>query len=292
MTEIISELQEIPSLHIEKPKVVVRHGKPDQIFGNFQRNSHFGYVPTDAILVDRDRYQRKLRPSKITKMAHAWNPDKAGVIVVSKRVDGKYYVIDGQHRHQALQLMENYPTHLFCEIFENLTPQQEAQLFHDLDKERDNLTPGAAFKALRGADNPIALGIARAAEMAGYTTDYEKGPAINNLRAFKTLQEIYRRMGEDGLTNILTVLHTAWPNRKEAHSEPMLRGLETFIAKYGSQINGTRLIQVLSAQSPLYIISTARRIQEDLNSVIYASVAQTIRGLYNKKLRYKLPEWS
>jgi hypothetical protein len=69
----------------------------------------------------------------------------------------------------------------------------------------------------------------------------------------------------------------------------MLVGLEYFFQKYPSA-SDKRLVTVLSATTPIHVIATARRLQEDLSSSYYITVAQTIRGLYNKGLRYKLPE--
>lgn len=262
----------------------------EPISANFNNAAfRYGWVPTDAVLVGK--YQRKLQRSKIIKMAHNWDQNKVGTFVVNHRTaTGQYFVIDGQHRHAAMQLIENYPTHIYCQIFENLSYEDEAQMFHDLDSERDNLTPGAKFTALIEAKNPVALGIKDVAERAGYTVMYSEGPKHGNLRAYKTLQDIFRRTGSAGLYRILATSKTAWPNNSEATSEPMLRGLELFFQKY-PQADDARLVKVLGLTTPMYVIATARRIQEDLSSVIYSAVAQTIRGIYNKGLRYKLPNF-
>lgn len=261
----------------------------DKITATFEPvNYKFSWVPTDALMVDK--YQRKLQKPKIIRMAHNWDQNKLGLFVVNHRTaSGQYFVIDGQHRHAAMQLIEDYPTHVYCQVFDNLTYEQEARMFHDLDTQRDNLTPGARFTALLEAKDAIALGIKEVAEETGYNVTYSDSPAVNNLRAYKTLQDIYRRVGPRGLTRILVTTRIAWPNKSEATSEPMLRGLELFFSRFPN-VDDRRLIKVLSATSPMYVIGTARRIQEDLSSVIYTAMAQTIRGIYNKGLRYKLPE--
>lgn len=284
------EMFEMETLVQKKPVIKKRAQAPDTIRANFDNSGFkFGWIPTNSILVD-PAYQRLLQKKKIIKMAHTWDQDKLGVFVVNKRVaSGQYFVIDGQHRHAAMQLIENYPTHVYCQIFEGLTLEQEAQKFHDLDNERDNLTPGASFKALLTAKDPIALGIKNVAEAMGYTVDYHTGPIVNNLRAYTALQNIFRRAGAAGLARILATTQKAWPNRKEATSQPMLVGLEYFFQKYPNA-DDNRLVTILSATTPISVISIARRLQEDLSSSYYVTVAQTIRGLYNKKLRYKLPE--
>src|SRR6185312_6141839 len=120
-----------------KPVIKKRAQAPDTIRATFDNSGFtFGWVPTDAILVDR-QYQRRLQKKKIIKMAHNWDQNKVGVFVVNHKTSvGQYFVIDGQHRHAAMQLIENYPTHVYCQIFTNLTTEEEARMFHDLDNER------------------------------------------------------------------------------------------------------------------------------------------------------------
>lgn len=273
-------------------KVTKRQGKTDIIHADFDTTAfHFGWVPTDSIKIGT--YQRKLRKPRAIKMAHTWNQNKVGIFVVNHNTTtGEYKMLDGQHRLVSMKMIEDYPSHIYCQIFENLTHKQQAIMFHDLDSDRENLTPGASFVALIEGEDPVALGIKAVAENLGFSVDYRiDGPKLNHLRAYKTLQDIFRRVGATGLTTILSVARDAWPNKAEATSEPMLRGLEVFFQKYPNA-DYKRIINTLSATNPMYVIGTARRIQEDLSSVIYTAVAQTIRGLYNKGLRYKLPEFT
>lgn len=274
-----------------RPLVVKGRFLPDVIKADFNRRSVYEWVPTDEIYVD-PIYQRDLNKSKVSKFAHNWDNDLVGTFVVNKRDDGHYFVVDGQHRHAAIQRIENYPSHIYCEVFTNLSPQEEADLFYKLDTQRDNLTPAARFKALLAAGNVAALEIKAAAEETGFSADPEKihTHGVHNLRAFNTLLDIYHRVGRAGIHRILKVCHDSWPDRKDAGAEAILRGLELFFARY-PETDDKRLINILSITSPIVVISTARRIQEDLSSVIYSAVAQTIRGLYNKRLIHKLPNW-
>lgn len=274
------------------PRVVKRRAQPDQIFADTKNSrSHFRWVPIGNIRVD-PRYQRTLQRKKIVQMAHNWNPDKFGAIVLSLRDDGFFYMIDGQHRWEALNLIENKPADVWAQVFKGLTLQEEAQLFHDLDSERDNLTPGASFKALVVAEDPVAQGIQRAAAKAGMTADYDKGPTPGNVRAFETLKAIYRRQGEAGLARILTICHSSWPDNAQAASAPLMRGLEVFLSSYGDQVDDKRLVLAFSRVDPNYIINVGRQLNGTLTSAIQDSVAIAIRMQYNKKLQpsRRLPE--
>lgn len=274
------------------PRVVKRKGQPDRITANFKKRSTFRWIAFDSLNVD-PIYQRNLRKNRAIKMAHNWNPEKMGVIVVNRRDNGMLYIVDGQHRYAALLLIENRPPRVYCEVFDGLTREEEARLFHDLDNERANLTAGASFKALLAAHDKQAISIQRAANNVGLTVDYDKGPVPGNIRAFRTLQEIHNRRDEKGLQDILYICAKAWPNSNHACSSEILYGLEIFLEKYGDnkKLDRERLISVLSLNDPRSIVNMGRIINTTLSSVVYPSVAKAIRNLYNRGMkRNRLPE--
>lgn len=266
------------------PRVVKRRAQPDKIYADFSDKSSFRWVPTDAIYVDRV-YQRTLDKGRTTKMAHKWNQNLAGAMVVSKRSNGHFYVVDGQHRHAAIQAMENPPEFVYCQVFEGLTVEEEALLFHDLDTLRRSLTSGQAFTALMAAKDPAALGITRAAEANGLTVDYNRGAVAGNLRAFKTLQLIYHRSGEEMLTRILRVVSQAWPTDPHAGASTVLKGLETFLKRYPTA-NHRLLVESLGRTTPGQIDAQARAINGSLmSSAIDKAVSNVILANYNKGKR-------
>jgi hypothetical protein len=272
------------------PRIVKRKGQADKISANFKKRSTWRWVAFDALHID-PKYQRNLRKSRAIRMAHEWDAEDSGVLVVSKRKDGRYYIIDGQHRWAALSLIENRPPRLYCEVFEGLTPEEEAKKFHDLDNKRANLTAGASFKALAAANDPEAVEIIKTVHSVGMTIDYDLGPIAKNIRAFKTVQEIYHRRNSSGLGRILTICAKAWPESNHSASAEILLGLEIFLDKYGSAVSDKRLITVLSNYDPRRIINEGRIRNGTLSSVVYPSIALAIRDIYNKKLRgSRLPE--
>jgi hypothetical protein len=123
------------------------------------------------------------------------------------------------------------------------------------------------------------------------TIDYERGPVAGNVRAFRTMESVYRRRGEAGLERILRICNQAWPEHKDSASHSMVLGLEIFIDKYGDIVADKRLIEVLSKYDPSYIINSGRILNQNLSSTIYPSIATVIRSLWNKGRRVnKLPE--
>lgn len=265
-----------------------QHGRriaaPDKIIADFTPKSTFEMVPTDKLMIDPN-YQRNLDRTRVTTIAHNWDQGKAGVLVVNQRANGNFYVIDGQHRHAAIQRIDNTPEYIFAEVFRGLTPEQEARKFYELDTQRSNLTSGQGFNALANANDPQALEIISVAEALGLTVDYNRGAVPNNLRAYKTLTDIHRRRGALGLTRILKIVSKAWPGNKNMASSQMLFGLEVFFEKYGEKVDEKHLIQVLATTDPTLVYASAHAYNTTISSKIDKAVAMVMFGLYNKNLR-------
>ena len=78
--------------------------------------------------------QRDLNPARVAKLAAGFDLEQIGAPVVSRR-GGWYYLIDGQHRIEALKLWlgawEGQQVQCWC--YEGLTEAQEAELFLKLN---------------------------------------------------------------------------------------------------------------------------------------------------------------
>lgn len=94
-------------------------------------------IPVEAPKTDAQS-QRALNKNRAAAIADNLQLSAIGTITLSER-DGTLWVVDGQHRQQALRLAgeKNMP----CEIHYGLTRQQEAVLF--LIKNRESARPGA-----------------------------------------------------------------------------------------------------------------------------------------------------
>lgn len=275
----------------QKPQARDEHGGfvKGVIVGDFSARYSYGFVPTEELLVDRT-YQRELESKRVTYMARNWDQDLAGELVVSLRDNGKFYVIDGQHRHGSVQLMSNPPSQMFCRIYTGLTVADEARLFRDLDTKRRGLTTGAAFKAALAAGEQFAVDISAAAAAAGMTAEYGR-KAPGNIRAFKTVADIHRRRGSEFLTRVLSIVNKAWPDNQNAANSSVLYGLEVLLVKFPFA-DDARLTQILRERDPAWVETQGRIMNGTLSSAIASAVAFVIYQLYNKGMRSrKLPDW-
>lgn len=261
----------------------------EPIIGDFSSHFKYEYVPVDKLLVD-GRYQRDAIPEWQSQLAHSWNEDKNNPFIVSLRENGNYYVMDGQQRHGALQLMSNPPDVVFAKVFSGLTLEEEADLFVSAAEDRRGLTTYARFRAALTAGHEWAVAVHRAAEAAGFKVG-SKG-ANNNISAIAAARDIYRRRGEPFLTNILRTVGAAWPNQPNSARSGVVYGMEYFMVKYPTADN-RRLIIALSGTSPTRLEATGHGYAETLNSSINPAIGYAIYKVYNHNLRTnQLPAWS
>lgn len=294
----VVELPNLPHVQTVTPVVPRRRSEVDSgrggqfvrdvIHGNFTSHFRYGYVPVEKLLID-SRYQRNRIESWISILAHSWNEDKNNPFVVSLRSNGNFYVMDGQQRHGALQMMDNAPEEVFAKIFEGLTLAQEADLFVSAAEDRRGLTTETRFKAALEAQHPWAMAVERAATAAGFRVG-SKG-AQNNISAIASAREIFRRRGEPFLERVLRIVNQSWPNQNAARSG-VLYGLEYFLVKF-PDADIRRLVVALSATSPTRIEATGHGYSETLNSSINPATGYAIYAIYNHGLRTnKLAAWS
>jgi hypothetical protein len=96
----------------------------------------------DAILAELPfadpTYQRDLDPKRVTKMVSEFDQRLVGVLEVSARDDGRFAILDGQHRWAATCRAHPYGTHahLACQIHTVLSVEEEARLYYELDTKR------------------------------------------------------------------------------------------------------------------------------------------------------------
>lgn len=69
-------------------------------------------VPLERIVTEQ--YQRILNMKNVAGIVKNFDPAKLGVLVVSRRGDGTYAVLDGQHRLAALRRLAMTPRTVLC----------------------------------------------------------------------------------------------------------------------------------------------------------------------------------
>lgn len=123
-------------------------------------------VQLEQLVIDT-RYQRSLSIAgrrSIQKIANFWDWKKYQPISIAPTNDGRFAVVDGQHRAHAAAVvgLATLPAYVVP-----MTPQEQAEAFTSVNTTRTRVPAAALFKAQLAAGHPAALAEAAAVEAAG-----------------------------------------------------------------------------------------------------------------------------
>lgn len=241
--------------------------------------------------------QRALNEARVVEMAADFRPDSMGLITASRRMDGRLYILDGQHRIAAAR-MANYDGPIATREFRDLTIQEEAGLFLTLNKMRAVSTI-ERFKVRVTLGDRIAVNINKILTAYGLHVNFAATNTPNTISSIVTLEKVYRGAGvrdegdhADLVDRTIGTLVKAYggDTRPVVFSRAMVEGLGIFHATYGKQIDKDRLIEVLSAIPPRQMVTRARTRRDAMGGTLGENAAESILAAYNHRRRDKLPE--
>lgn len=266
-------------------------------------------LPVSALVVDHT-YQRPEDTSRVQQMVKTWNWLACGHLAVSLRTvtvqlhggrtTSYYAVIDGQQRLAAIKAL-GY-SEAPCRIYLDLTPEQEAELFELLNK---NKKPGYndIFKARLARNEQVASAINAAVESIGYHLDPERKHAggrrgmsvdAESLQRdhyyIQTMQEMERMHRAGGTTHIMDVLRfvkACWGGEHLDKQAQVFSGVSRFITLYPEHNRSELIVKV--KKEGLFKILQAAGIIGSLTSGGTASranaFAEALLNLYNRGRR-------
>lgn len=194
----------------------------------------FAEIPVDMLCVP-DTYQRMTHGHE-KKIASNWDKRKAGALVVSYR-DGCLYVIDGQHRLLAARMVgENS---MPCQIYENLTENEEAVIFGNQDENKIRLKTVEKLRALYVGEDPAAITLKKICDEYGIVLlpmdSKEKAPVLTGLRVTITALSNY---GEVCVRWIFdTIKKSGWRLVSGAYSESSINSLRNIYVAHKSELD-------------------------------------------------------
>ena len=175
-----------------------------------QGKGTIGDVPLSKMTVS-GRIQRDLKPSRVAHLVSVFDLDDFGLPVVNLR-EGKYYIIDGQHRIEALKewLGNGWEEQkVECRVYEGLSESEEADMF---DRLNDVLAVRAfdRFKNRVIAQRDVELRIYRIVESESLCISRDKVPGA--IGAVDTLRKVYMRSDGDTLARTLRIIRDPFGN--------------------------------------------------------------------------------
>lgn len=187
-------------------------------------------IPLDSLYVPND-YQRDFRQTWVDKRVAKFARDKLGTLVVRAAEQGKYAVIDGQHRTAlARQALANaHPqsvTHLWCEVRSLRSRQDEANLFLARSDSRP-LVPLDKFRAEIIAGDPVANAIKDIMMKHGVQIGVSHHSTPRNYGCILAIRKVYIA-GE--LDSVIGIIEDAWGEKwgREVRNEYFVEGVFLF----------------------------------------------------------------
>ena len=170
-----------------------------------ERTSDLQWVPIGLMCVS-PLAQREMNRAWVNELAMNLDIEEIGTPVVNKR-NGRFFVVDGQHRVEALRQVGWGDQQIQCWVYEGLTETEEAEKFLRLNK-RLNVQSLQSFRIAVQAGRPTACDIDRIvrANDCKVTGDKVEG----GIAAVGTLIRIYERAGARTLSRTIGIIRDAF----------------------------------------------------------------------------------
>jgi hypothetical protein len=230
-------------------------------------------------------YQRDPIPARVKAIADRLDLDALGLFIVSRRSDGMLYVIDGQHRIEALRHYGwQNDWKVECRVYEGLTPEQEAELYRQLNNTRP-LTSWDFYKAGLVSGDEKCLEIDATVKKCGLAVSKNAGDG--KVCCVSTLRQIHDRYGKDVLRRAIELAVSSWGHTAGAVEKEILHGLSIVTATYNGEIETPWMVKKLakSPGGPSGLLGRARGLKDLHTAPLYRIVAQQIVALYNRGRR-------
>lgn len=240
-------------------------------------NITYERIPVRELKIER--YNRTIRMNDAKKIAAYFDESMLGLIIVGRR-DGNYTIIDGQHRVMACRLVRKHD--VMCQVFNDLTYEEEAKLFVELNSSRNRRSLAAydMVKGLYESGDKDAIDLYRIIESVGFKVAEQKGD--NRIVCMSTVYRIIKKYGSSNLLDTLLAIKEAWGGTQESLKGYIIEGLSYLIKSYEQEIDISRIPDKLKLVWPEKILAKA---DADPNAgQKRTKVARQMLVLYNKNL--------
>lgn len=262
------------------------------VLKDLRSQSEVTWIPVAACFRDME-YQRPTNEARVRKMRDEFDPDLLGVVTLSDRGDGKYAILDGGHRVDLYNLMEWSDQKILAQVYKDLTIQQEAHIYAEMNSERVRPTTINLFLASVAARDPAAILLKEALEAGGaiISTDYR--PGSRYFRAVAEAERVFKVAGPEVVRQAIWCMTEAWGDRGEQDTYPgsVFSGIAYILHHFKGRVDVLTLAEKLKDVTPGLIQNQAKSIRDVTKHAMVVCTATVIVQTYNKFLRSRrLPE--
>jgi hypothetical protein len=236
--------------------------------------------------------QREFRKAHGDRIAAELDLNKLGYPIINHR-DGNFWVVDGQHRVYALKQNGFEKDMLDCEVYEDLTDAEMADIFLGRDA-RKPIPLYDKFHVACTAGRRRERDIQRAVEANGQKIARSKDEGISAVGALGT---VYDRSGDVVLGQVVRTINVGFGGDPMAFDSAVIEGLGLVFNRYNGRTNEKQLGLRLSTlrQGARELLRKAEAIRVRTGSQKKQCVAAAVVDLYNKsegpRSKDRLPSW-
>lgn len=232
--------------------------------------------------------QRNTLQSRVEHIARNFDMEAFGVIVLSQRANGDYYVIDGAHRCGGGVKAEGEDLMVPALVYTGLTIEQEADMFLRLNDTRQ-IPPLDKFKVRLVAGDVDARTINDLALAHGWTIG-------QNIMAIGSIEDVFfgraggmprggvDRVYPEALSDTFACLAEAWGNTQESGNGYLFKGIgAVFLRNPG--LDRHRLATRLAAEKDAGgFLGTARTRLAGTHNGLHKAVHEVAAMVWNRRL--------
>jgi hypothetical protein len=204
-----------------------------------EREARLNWVPISLMAVS-PLAQREINNARVDHIVADFDLEQLGAPTVNKR-SGRFYLIDGQHRIEALKAIGYGDQKVQCWTYEGLSEVEEAEKFLKLN---DTLTVHAMAKFRVGvqAGREVECDIDRIVRAQNLRVSADKIDGA--IQAVGTLRRIYQRSGAKVLSRTLRIVRDAYgdPGLESA----VLDGIGYLCGRYNGELEDEVTVLKLS----------------------------------------------
>lgn len=210
----------------------------DTTQSRLEREARLRWVPIPKMKVSPIA-QRDVNQARVDRLAADFDLEQIGTPTVNLR-DGHYYIIDGQHRIEALKAMGWGDQQIQCWSYEGLTETEEAEKFLRIN---DVLAVHAYDKFTKGvaAGRDDETEIDRVVRANGCVVSRDDIPGA--IQAVGTLRRVYKRSDSKTLGRTVRIVVSAYGDA--GLTAPVIDGIGHLCARYNGDLNDASAIERL-----------------------------------------------
>lgn len=240
--------------------------------------------------------QREFRKAHGDRIAADLDLNKLGYPVINHR-DGHYWVLDGQHRIYALKQNGFTSDVLDCEVYENLSDEEMADIFLGRDS-RKAIAPFDKFHVACTAGYVRETGIRRAVETQGVRIGRAKED--HTVSAIGTLGKVYDKAGggkngEVVVGQVVRTINKAFGGDPASFDRGLIEGIGLVFNRYNGLTNESDLAARLASKGVRGLLQRAEAQRLRTGNQKGQCIAAAVVEAYNKgvgpRAKDRLPSW-